>query len=128
MGAKSQFLIVVGALAIAGGATASAPLGSVVALHYSVRENNTDKLQKTVTDRIAQVMKKLERVAEINTSTSHGTVDVEIRFQGETTKQDLAAVNAQVEMLKFGDEVLVISRTVELRQPRLSFDAVPDRP
>ncbi len=113
-----------GAVAIAGGVMASQPLGSVVSLHYTVRENDPEKLQKIVTVPVERVMRKLERVAQINTSTSHGTVDVEIGFEGGATEQELAAVTARIEMLEFDDEVTVVSRTIELRPPRLSFDAV----
>ena len=125
---KSLFLMVAGALAIAGGAMASAPPGSVVSLHYTVREHDPEKLEKIVTVPVERVMHKLERVAQINTSTSEGAVDVEIGFQGGATEQDLAAVTAQIEMLEFGGDIILVSRTIALRAPRLSFDAVQAHP
>jgi hypothetical protein len=128
LASKGFFLIAVGALSIAGGAIASASFGSVVWLHYAVRENDPEKLQKMVTVPVERVLPKLERVAQINSTTSHGTVDVEIGFQGGATEQDLAAVTAQLERLEFDDDVVVVSRTLGLRSPRLSFEAVHAQP
>lgn len=125
---KRLFLMGASALTIAGGAIAGQPLSLVVSLQYTMPENDPEKLKKIVTIPVERVMQKLDRVAQLNTSTSHGSVDVEIGFQGEATKQDLATVNTQIEMLNFGDEIAIISRAVELRPPRLSFDAVAEHP
>jgi multidrug efflux pump subunit AcrB len=96
----------------------------IVSLHYAVQENDPDKLLRVVTTPLELVMQKLERVAEINTCTSHGSVAIEIGFPGGATKQDLANVTSRIEALEFDEEVVIASRTVELRAPRLSFDDV----
>jgi len=125
---KRLFLMGAGALAISSAAIAGQPLAPVVSLHYTVRENDTETLQKIVTVPLERVLQKLERVAQIKTSTNSGTVDVEIGFQGPATPQDVAAVTSQIEMLKFDDAVVIVSRAIELRAPRLSFDEVQARP
>lgn len=64
-------------------------------------------------------MRKLDRVVKISSATSHGVVDVEVGFEANATNQDLAAVATQIEMLKFDEDVVVLSRVIELRPARL---------
>jgi multidrug efflux pump subunit AcrB len=59
-------------------------------------------------------MRELDRVAKIGSTTSHGVVEVQIEFQDNATAQDLAVVTAQVEKLKFDQDVAILSRTIEL--------------
>jgi multidrug efflux pump subunit AcrB len=121
---KSLILLAVGALGVVAWSNASQPPIPVVSIHYSVNENDPEHLQTAVTIPVERVIQKIERVAKINTSTSHGTVDVEVQFKGEVTKQDLSTIISQIELLTFGDKMVIISRTVELRPPRLSNDTV----
>lgn len=64
-------------------------------------------------------MQKLNRVGEIKSRASHGVVDVEIGFEGTVTPQDLATVTTQIDMLKLAEGVVVLSRVIEMRAPRL---------
>jgi multidrug efflux pump subunit AcrB len=117
-------LLAVGALGFVAWSNASQQPTPVVSIHYSVNENDPERLTTTVTIPAERAIRKIERVALINSSTSHGTVDIEVQFEGEVTKQDIATVIGQIEMLDFGDKMAIISRTVELRPPRLSYDTV----
>jgi len=126
VGTRSLFLVWLGVFAIVDGVSAGTALDPVVALHYAVRENDPDRLQKVVTVPIEQAMRMLERVQQISSSTSHGTVDMEIGFFGKATKEDLAAVNAQIETIRLGDDVNIISRKIELRPPRLPFNSIKE--
>ncbi|WP_373991524.1 hypothetical protein [Duganella sp. BuS-21] len=98
------------------------PKGLVVAVHYKVNDNVSERLVEAVTNPLEKVLRGIERVEEINTSTTHYSVEAEIRFKDETTQHDLATVTKHIEHVNFGEQVQIISRTAELRPPRLSFD------
>ena len=92
----------------------------VVALHYTVLQNDPEQLLKTVTGPVERHLRKLDQVTELNSSTSHGVVDVEIGFPAGATAQDLAKVSAHLDQLRLDDAVAVLSHTLEIRQPRLA--------
>jgi multidrug efflux pump subunit AcrB len=116
---KSLVLMGAAALSIGIGAIAGELDTNVVSVHYSVRENDAEKLEKAVSEPVQRSMQKLDRVVQIMTTTSHGVADVEVYFRGGATAQDVAAVTAQIDMLKFGEDLVVLSRVVELRPPRI---------
>jgi hypothetical protein len=108
------FLTGLASLGIGFAAMAGEPVATVVSIHYSVRENNPEKLVEAVTNPVERSMRELDRVAKIGSTTSHGVVEVQIEFQDNATAQDLAVVTAQVEKLKFDQDVAILSRTIEL--------------
>lgn len=118
MATKSVVLLGAAALSISVGAIAAELHATVVSVHYSVQENDPEKLEKNVLNPVMSSMQKLDRVMKVASSTTHGTVDLEVGFQGNATAQDLAAVTAQIEMLKFDKDVAVLSRIIELRPAR----------
>lgn len=118
METKSVVLLGAAALSISVGVIAGEMHATVVSVHYSVQENDPEKLEKNVLNPVMRSMKKLDRVMKVASTTTHGTVDLEVRFQGNATAQDLAAVTAQIEMLKFDEDVVVLSRVIELRPAR----------
>ena len=118
MKSKSLILIGASALSLGAGAVAAEKGATVVLVHYSVRENDPEKLVEIVLNPIERSMQKLNRVVEIKSTASHGVVDVEIGFEGTVTKQDLAALRARIEMLKLDEGLVVLSRVIEMRQPR----------
>ena len=109
------FLTGVASLGIGLAAMAGESVATVVAIHYSVRENDPEKLIEAVTHPVERSMRELDRVAKIGSATSHGVVEVQIEFQDNATAQDLAVVTAQVERLKFDQDVAILARTIELR-------------
>jgi multidrug efflux pump subunit AcrB len=119
-GMKSKSLILVGASALSfgTGAVAAETEATVVLVHYSVRENDPEKLVEIVLNPIERSLQKLNRVVEVKSTVSHGVVNVEIGFEGTLTTQDLAAVTARIEMLKLDESLVVLSRVIEMRQPR----------
>jgi len=118
---KKASLVLAGLASLGMGLAAMAgePVTTVVSIHYSVRENDPEKLIEAVTNPVERSMRELDHVTKIGSTTSHGVVDVEITFQGNATAQELAAVTAQVERLKLDQEVAILSRTIELRAPHL---------
>ena len=118
MKSKSLILLGASALSLGIGAVAAEKGATVVLVHYSVRENDPEKLVEIVLNPIERSMQKLNRVVEIKSTASHGVVDVEIGFEGTVTTQDLTAVTARIEMLKLGKGLVVLSRVIEMRQPR----------
>ena len=117
----------VGMLAITAARGAKAP-DIVVSIRYRVSENNVEKLNTTMTDPLERLLRKLDRVAQINVSITHHIVEVELEFKGETTKDDLATVTSALDQLSFGADLQIISRTIELRPPRMRYDEVQARP
>jgi multidrug efflux pump subunit AcrB len=116
---KNFALIGAAAFGLSVSAIAEEMRATVVSIHYSVRENDPEKLQRTVTDRVERSMQKLPRLVAITSTTTHGVFDVEVEFEGNATEQDLSAVTGQIEMLKLDEDVSVISRAIEIRAPRL---------
>ena len=116
---KSLILIGASALNLGNAAVAAENDVAVVLVHYSVRENDPEKLVEIVLNSIERSMQKLNVVIEVKFTASHGVVDVEIGFECNVTTQDLAAVIARIEMLKLDDNLVVLSRVVEMRPPRL---------
>jgi multidrug efflux pump subunit AcrB len=106
------------ALSISTGIMAGEMPATVVYVHYSVQENDTEQLEKNVLDPVMRSMRKLDRVMAINSTTTHGAVNLEVGFQGNATAQDLVAVTAQIGTLKIDEEVAVLSRVIELRPAR----------
>jgi multidrug efflux pump subunit AcrB len=98
------------------------PKGLVVAVHCKVNDIVTERLVEAVASPLEKVLRGIERVEEINTCTTHYSVEAEIRFKGETTQHDLTTVTKHIEQINFGEQVQIMSRTAELRPPRLSFD------
>jgi hypothetical protein len=92
---------------------------TVVSVHYVMRDRVPEHLVETVTLPVERVLSKLERMARLDSTTTHGIVDVEAQFEGETTAQDLATVVGKIDQVSFGDNVQIISRTVELRPARI---------
>ena len=97
----------------------------MVLVHYSVRENDPEKLVEIVLNPIERSMQKLNRVVEIKSTASHGVVDVEIGFEGTVTTQDLAAVTARIEMLKLDKGLVLLSRVIEMRQRFFNNASIP---
>jgi hypothetical protein len=118
---KSKSLTLTGASALSFG-TGAVPAendATVVWVHYSVGENDPEKLVEIVLNPIECSMQKLNRVAEVKFTASHWVVDVEIWFEGSVTTQDFEAVIARIDMLKLDERLVVLSRVIEVRQPRL---------
>lgn len=100
-------------------AHAAPPPRNVVAVHYQVGEQDPGRVEQTVTNPLERRLIALPLVADLNSVTGHGTVTIEIAFQGGASDQDLAAVNALVDGVRLAPEVVVKSRTVRLGPPRL---------
>lgn len=94
----------------------------VVSIHYSIRDNDPERLIKKVVNPLERSMQKLDRIVQINSSATHWVVEVEIGFQGNATAQDLATVTAQLDALRLEQDVPVISRTIELRPARILLE------
>lgn len=95
---KSLVLMGAAALSIGTAAIAGEADANVVSVHYSVRENDTEKLEKAVSEPVQRSMQKLDHVVQIMTTTSHGVADVEVYFRDGATAQDVAVVTAQIEL------------------------------
>lgn len=100
-------------------AHAAPPPRTVVAVHYQVGELDPDRVEQTVTKPLERALIALPLVGDLNSVTGHGTVTIEIAFQGGASDQDLAAVDALVDEVRLAPEVVVKSRIVRLAPPRL---------
>ena len=116
---KPSFVIAAVMLASAAIASAKQPPLRVVHVRYVVSEQSAERVEATVTNLVERSLVTLGRITSVNSSTSHGTVDVEIKFKGDATEQDLAEVTQRIGQLAIGGDVLVISRSVQLRPPSL---------
>lgn len=122
MGTKGSILSAAAALGIGVAAMAGASDAMVVSIHYSIRDNDPERLIKKVVNPLERSMQKLDRIVQINSSATHWVVEVELGFQGNATAQDLATVTAQLDALRLEQDVPVISRTIELRPARMLLE------
>lgn len=98
---------------------ASEPARMVVAVRYVVSEQSPDRVEEKLTSPLERAFIGLVRVDSINSETSHGTVAIEIQFEGGATLQDLAAVNQRIKDFPTDPHITVTSRTAELAVARL---------
>ncbi|WP_312518121.1 efflux RND transporter permease subunit [Massilia sp.] len=100
-------------------ASAFEPAPSVVAVRYAVTEQSPERVEQAVTNPLERTLLKLPRVTGISSATSHGSIVLEIQFEGGAQQQDAEAVSRHIEKLVFGSEVVVTSRTVSLAAQRM---------
>ena len=81
MATKSVVLLGAAALSISVGAIAAELHATVVSVHYSVQENDPEKLEKNVLNPVMSSMQKLDRVMKVASSTTHGTVTWKLDFK-----------------------------------------------
>jgi multidrug efflux pump subunit AcrB len=111
----------IGLLAITRFAHAEPASLSVVAIHYVVDDKSATRVSETITLPVERTLTKLDRVVGLKSSTSNGTVDIEIQFEQAASEQDLASVKNRIEQLELDSKVAVISRLIEIRAPRLNY-------
>lgn len=95
------------------------PTPSVVAVGYTLTEQSPERVEQTVTNPLERTLRQLPRVTGIGSTTSHGSINIEIQFEGGAQQQDVEAVSRHIEQLVFGSEVVVTSRTVSLAAQRM---------
>lgn len=119
-------LLAAAALLAACGATAMAhadePL--VVQVRYRVSEQDTERVERTVTSRLERPLHGMPRVVAMNSVTSHGSVAIEIGFDGGATGDDVDAVARRLDEIALPPEVVVLSRSVRLG-PRMRDPGQP---
>ena len=86
----------------------------VVAVRYEVTEQVPDRLEQTVADPLQHTLMELPGVTALNSTVSHGYVNVDVQFEGGATEKDVATVSRRIDELVLDSEVVVTSRTVRL--------------
>jgi len=115
---------------LAGGASAMAHAAEppVVQVRYQVSEQDPERVERLVTARIERPLQEIPRVAQINSETSHGTLAVDVHFDGGATEQDVEAVARRPDQIMLPAEVEVLSRTVQLGPRMRNLLAPPPQP
>jgi multidrug efflux pump subunit AcrB len=85
-----------------------------------VSEQLPERVEAAVTNPLERTLITLGRVANVNSNTSHGSVYVEVQFEGGATEQDLAIVTERIEQLEFSSDIVVTSRSTDLGPPSLN--------
>lgn len=117
---KGTSVLAAALLAGSGSAYADPPKLAVVAVRYVfVAEQMPERLEKAVIDPLERILVALPRVSALTSTANHGSVNVEIQFQGGASEQDLETVTKRIEGLALGSEIVLASRTVNLASPRL---------
>lgn len=116
---KGTSVLAAAMLAGSGSAYADQPKLAVVAVRYLITEQLPERLEKAVIDPLERILVALPRVSEVTSTAGHGSVNLEIQFDGGASEQDLDTVTRRVEELALGSEIVVTSRTVSLASPRL---------
>jgi hypothetical protein len=62
-------------------------------------------------------LRSLDRVAEYVSTTTHGSVDIEVKCTDATTERDLAIISDLIGQVQLGSPIM--SRLIELRTPTL---------
>lgn len=118
---KSTIALVLAAAMLSMALTAHAGRSSptIVVVSYLVDEQDPARVDRLVTNPAERVLVTIPRISRVHSTTSHGSVHIEIEFEGEATEDDLAAVTERMEALALDSEVVVTSRTVQLKSPDL---------
>lgn len=95
------------------------PANLVIAIEIKASEQSTDRLREAVSEPIEAALRALGRVSKYLSTTTHGSVSIEVKCTDFTTEQDLAVVAELIDKIQISDHVMVLSRAVELRGPRL---------
>lgn len=117
MKSKKVFVVAAAMLLVGLAAYAGRFPPSVVVVSYLVSEQDVDRVEQLVTDPIERVLVTIPRVSSLSSTTGHGSVSIEVEFEGGATEQDLTAVRQGMEELALDSEVVVTSRTVHLKSP-----------
>lgn len=115
MKSKNALILAAAMLLMALTAYAGRPSPSVVVVSYQVNEQDPDRVEQRVTKPVERALITIPRVSKFSSTTSHGSVNIEVEFEGDATEQDLAAVRQRMEELALDSEVVVTSRTVQLK-------------
>lgn len=91
----------------------------MVAVRYVVTEQSPERVEQAITNPLERTLIALPCVTSIVSATSHGSINLEIQFEGGAKQQDVEAVSRHIERQVFGSEVVVTSRTVSLAAQRL---------
>lgn len=116
---RRSFSLAIMLLPAAGMSLAVAPPVNVVLLQYRSLEPSAERLEKVVASPLERSLSALPRVTAINSTTSHGTVDIEVHFQGGATEQDLANVMKEIAPIEFDENIPITFIALHLRPPRL---------
>jgi multidrug efflux pump subunit AcrB len=114
---KNAFVLAAAMLLVGLTAYAGRSSPTVVVVSYLVSEQDVDRVDRLVTDPVERVLTSIPGASRIESTTGHGSVNIEVGFEGDATEQDLAAVRQRVEELVLDREVVVTSRTVQLKSP-----------
>ena len=112
-------IILYAALAAAGGAAAQerTPALPVVVIEYRVAEQAPEAIERTVLAPVERVLKKIERVTEIQATADEGRAVFEVAFEDGAGRTDLGAVTERIEALRLDPSVPVVARTIGLGEP-----------
>lgn len=101
-------------LSLVGGASACNEADQKVAVHYAVDEQLPERVEANVTNPVEKLLADVPRLVELNSNTSHGTVDLELQFEGGATERDLAVVKARIDGWRAGKGIEVKATRVTL--------------
>ncbi|WP_342118419.1 serine hydrolase domain-containing protein [Pseudoduganella sp. OTU4001] len=116
-----KLLLTVATLTVLVSAAASEnpPAARRVLVKYSINENDPKQLEEKVTIPLERILRKLERVTESHSMTTHGLVQIELSFKNGATEDDRATVTKFVEPLEIDKALRIISRSITLVPARL---------
>ncbi|MEW7849887.1 efflux RND transporter permease subunit [Massilia aurea] len=84
----------------------------LIGVQYRVSEQSPDRVEALVTNPLERLLMGTPRLANVASTTSHGTVDIELRFDGGATGIDLAQVKQRIGEMRFAEGVEVKSTNV----------------
>ncbi|MDT1837894.1 hypothetical protein FPK49_26725, partial [Acinetobacter baumannii] len=77
----------------------------MVAVRYAVSEQVPERVEASITNPVEKLLANIPRLVELNSNTSHGGVNFELRFEGGATERDLANVKARLDGWRADKEV-----------------------
>jgi len=100
------------AMVLSGVAAACEGPFPLIGVQYRVSEQSPDRVEALVTNPLERLLMGTPRLANVESTTSHGTVDIELRFEGGATGMDLAQVKQRIAEMRFADGVEIKSTNV----------------
>lgn len=93
---------------------ASAATFSIVLIQVRLSEQAVERVQSSITDPIADIVKKLAKVKGTNSTSTHGSSTTEIEFEEDSAEPELALVREKIQAISFDKELGVQSMSFAL--------------
>lgn len=89
-----------------------------ISVDYRVDEQSPERLEEIAADLCARALLKMPQVSKVDSRFNHGAFSIEIHFDEGAGAADVVAVEHEIDRLRLGDRLAIVSRSIRLAPPR----------